>query len=76
MELKVITYEERMLEFFNKQLKFSKQKLERIKRKRFTNVVDRMTMLSEAGEEVSYYEEVVKMLEDKVKFDRKEFEGV
>jgi hypothetical protein len=67
MELKVITYEERMLEFFNKQLKFSKQKLERIKRKRFANVVERMTMLSEAGEEVSYYEEVVKMLEEKVK---------
>lgn len=65
MELKVITYEERMLEFFNKQLKFSKQKLERIERKRFTNVVERMTMLSDAGEEVSYYEEVVKMLEEK-----------
>ena len=65
MEIKVITYEERMLEFFNKQLKFSKQKLERIERKRFTNVVDRMTMLSDAGEEVSYYEEVVKMLEEK-----------
>lgn len=67
MEIKVITYEERMLEFFNKQLKFSKQKLERIKRKRFTNVVDRMTMLSDAGEEVGYYEEVVKMLEEKEK---------
>ena len=65
MELKVITYEERMLEFFNKQLKFSKQKLERIKRKRFTKVVDRMTMLSDAGEEVSYYEKVVKMLEER-----------
>ena len=65
MEIKVITYEERMLEFFNKQLKFSKQKLERIERKRFTNVVERMTMLSDAGEEVSYYEEVVKMLEEK-----------
>ena len=67
MQIKVINYEERMLEFFNKQLKFSKQKLERIERKRFTNVVDRMTMLSEAGEEVSYYEEVVKMLEEKAK---------
>jgi hypothetical protein len=65
MEIKVITYEERMLEFFNKQLKFSKQKLERIERKRFANVVERMTMLGEAGEEVSYYEEVVKMLEEK-----------
>jgi hypothetical protein len=64
MELKVITYEERMLEFFNKQLKFSKQKLERIKRKRFTKVVDRMTMLSDAGEEVSYYEKVIEMLEE------------
>ena len=67
MEIKVITYEERMLEFFNKQLKFSKQKLERIKRKRFANVVERMTMLSDVGEEVSYYEEVVKMLEEKAK---------
>ena len=67
MKIKVITHEESMLEFFNKQLKFSKQKLERIERKRFTNVVDRMTMLSDAGEEVSYYEEVVKMLEEKAK---------
>jgi hypothetical protein len=67
MELKVITYEERMLEFFNKQLKLSKAKLARVERKQFANVVDRMTMLSEAGEEVSYYEEVVKMLEDKAK---------
>jgi hypothetical protein len=41
--------------------------LARVERKRFTNVVDRMTMLSEAGEEVSYYEEVVKMLEENVK---------
>jgi hypothetical protein len=67
MTIKVITYEERMLEFFNKQLKLSKAKLARVERKRFTNVVDRMTMLSEAGEEVSYYEEVVKMLEEKAK---------
>lgn len=67
MQIKVTTYEERMLEFFNKQLKFSKQKLERIERKRFTNVVDRMTMLSDAGEEVSYYEKVIEMLEEKAK---------
>jgi hypothetical protein len=67
MELKAITYEERMLDYFKRQLKLSKAKLARVERKRFTNVVDRMTMLSEAGEEVSYYEEVVKMLEDKAK---------
>lgn len=67
MELKVITYEERMLDYFKRRLKFAKAKLARVERKRFTNVVDRMTMLSEAGEEVSYYEEVVKMLEEKEK---------
>ena len=67
MEIKVTTYEERMLDYFKRQLKFSKEKLARIERKRFTNVVERMTMLSEAGEEVSYYEEVVKMLEEKAK---------
>jgi hypothetical protein len=54
-----------MLEFFNKQLKLSKAKLARVERKRFTNVVERMTMLSEAGEEVSYYEKVIEMLEEK-----------
>lgn len=67
MEIKVITYEERMLDYFKRQLKLSKAKLSRVERKRFTNVVDRMTMLSEAGEEVSYYEYVVKMLEEKAK---------
>lgn len=67
MKIKVITYEERMLDYFNRQLKISKEKLARIERKRFTNVVDRMNMLSDAGEEVSYYEEVVKMLEEKAK---------
>jgi hypothetical protein len=67
MEIKVITYEERMIEFFKKQLRMAQGKLSRAERARFTTVVDRMTMLSEAGEEVSYYEEVVKMLEEKVK---------
>lgn len=67
MKIKVITYEERMLDYFKRQLKFYKAKLARVERKRFSNVVERMTMLSEAGEEVSYYEEVVKMLEDKEK---------
>ena len=67
MKIKVITYEERMLDYFKKQLKMSKHKLQRVERKRFTNVVDRMTMLSDVGEEVSYYEEVVKMLEEKSK---------
>ena len=70
MELKVITYEESRLEFFKKELKMAQNKLERIRRTCNRNespLSDKSLMLSDAGEEVSYYEEVVKMLEDKAK---------
>ena len=67
MKIKAQTYEERMIDFFEKQLKMSKSKLARVERKRFYSVSERMEMLSEVGEEVSYYENVLKMLEEKAK---------
>lgn len=65
MELKVITYEESRLEFFKKELKMAENKLARIERKRFTNCIERIGMLSDSGAEVSYYRDIVKMLEEK-----------
>ena len=67
MEIKVITYEESRLEFFKKELKMAENKLARIERKRFKNCIERMEMLSDAGAEVSYYRDIVKMLEEKAK---------
>jgi hypothetical protein len=67
MEIKVITYEESRFEFFKRELKMSENKLARIERKRFANCIERMRMLSDVGEEVSYYRDIVKMLEENVK---------
>ena len=67
MEIKVITYEESRLDFFKKELKMEENKLARIDRKRFANCLERHEMLSEAGAEVSYYRDIVKMLEENVK---------
>jgi hypothetical protein len=67
MPIKVITYEESRLDFFKKELKMSRKKLELVQRRRTMDRVERMRMLSDAGEEVSYYEDVVKMLEEKAK---------
>jgi hypothetical protein len=55
------------LDFFKKELKMSRKKLELVQRRRTMDRVERMRMLSDAGEEVSYYEDVVKMLEEKAK---------
>lgn len=65
MELKVITYEESRLEFFKNELKMSRKKLELVQRRRTMDRVEKMRMLGDAGAEVSYYEDVVKMLEEK-----------
>lgn len=67
MELKVITYEESRLEFFKNELKMSRKKLELVQRRRTMDRVEKMRMLGDAGSEVSYYEDIVKMLEDNVK---------
>lgn len=67
MEIKVITYEESRLEFFKNELKMSRKKLELVQRRRTMDRLEKMRMLGDAGAEVSYYEDVVKMLEEKVK---------
>lgn len=67
MQIKVINYEESRLEFFKNELKMSRKKLEFVRRRRTMNGVEQMRMLSDVGAEVSYYEDVVKMLEEKAK---------
>ena len=79
MPIKVITYEESRLEFFKKELKMAQNKCERIRRTLNRNespLSEKSLMLDDAGAEVSYYRDIVKMLEDNVKFDRKECEVV
>lgn len=74
MEIKVITYEESRLEFFKKELKMAQNKLERIKRTCNRNespLSEKSLMLDDAGAEVSYYRDIVKMLEDNVKNNHK-----
>lgn len=71
MEIKVITYEESRLEFFKNELKMSRKKLELVQRRRTMDRVEKMRMLGDAGAEVSYYEDVVKMLEEKEKPNEK-----
>jgi hypothetical protein len=70
MELKVITYEESRLEFFKRELRMAQNKCERIKRTLNRNespLSEKSLMLDDAGAEVSYYRDVVKMLEDNAK---------
>ena len=74
MEIKVITYEESRLEFFRKELKAATRKMERIRRTLNRNespMSEKSLMLDDAGAEVSYYRDVVKMLEDNVKNNHK-----
>jgi len=68
MEIKVITYEESRLEFFKKEMKMAQNKLERIRRMCNRNespMSEKSLMLDDAGTEVSYYRDIVKMLEEK-----------
>lgn len=68
MPIKVITYEESRLEFFKKELRMAQNKCERIKRTLNRNespLSEKLLMLDDAGAEVSYYRDIVKMLEDK-----------
>lgn len=74
MPIKVITYEESRLEFFKKELKMAQNKLERIRRTCNRNespLSEKSLMLDDAGAEVSYYKDIVKMLEDNVKNNHK-----
>lgn len=74
MLIKVITYEESRLEFFKKELKMAQNKCERIKRTLNRNespLSEKSLMLDDAGAEVSYYRDIVKMLEDNVKNNHK-----
>jgi hypothetical protein len=70
MPIKVITYEESRLEFFKKELKMAQNKCERIKRTLNRNespLSEKSLMLDDAGAEVSYYRDIVKMLEEKAR---------
>lgn len=74
MPIKVITYEESRLEFFKKELKMAQNKLERIRRTCNRNespLSEKSLMLDDAGAEVSYYRDIVKMLEENVKNNHK-----
>lgn len=65
MEIKVITYEESRLEFFKKELKNANKKMSMIGRKKFKSKEERHLIMSDVGAEVSYYQDIVKMLEEK-----------
>lgn len=70
MPIKVITYEESRLEFFKRELRMAQNKCERIKRTRNRNespLSEKSLMLDDAGAEVSYYRDIVKMLEEKAR---------
>lgn len=70
MPIKVITYEESRLEFFKKELKMAKNKFDIIGRKRYSNPKERKILLLSVGEEVKYYEDIVKMLDNEEKYRR------
>lgn len=70
MPIKVITYEESRLEFFKRELRMAQNKCERIKRTLNGNespLSEKSLMLDDAGAEVSYYRDIVKMLEEKAR---------
>ena len=77
MELKVITYEESRLMYFKDKMDMEIKMYEKLKKSKTLKELPPMEqhrMLSEIGERISYWNDIVKMLEDNVKFDRKECE--
>ena len=79
MEIKVITYEESRLEFFRQKRDMEVKRYERfVKSKSLAELPtsEQNRMLSEIGERISYWNDIVQMLEENAKFDRKECEGV
>ena len=70
MELKVITYEEIRLEFFRQKRDMEVKRYEQfVKSKSLAELpkMEQHRMLSEIGERISYWNDIVKMLEDKAK---------
>lgn len=74
MEIKVITYEESRLEFFKIKRDIEFANYERFKKSSALKELPPMEqhrMLSEIGERISYWNDIVKMLEDNVKNNHK-----
>lgn len=70
MELKVITYEESRLEFFRQKRDMEVKRYEQfVKSKSLAELpkIEQHRMLSEIGERISYWNDIVKMLEENVK---------
>ena len=68
MELKVITYEESRLEFFRQKRDIEQRYYDSfIKSQRFKSLPpsEQELALSEIGERISYWNDIVKMLEEK-----------
>ena len=68
MELKVITYEESRLDFFRKKRDMEVKRYEKfVKSKSIAELpkMEQHRMLSEIGEWISYWNDIVKMLEEK-----------
>lgn len=61
------TYAENRLEFFKKELKNANKKMSMIGRKKFKSKEERHFIMSDVCAEVSYYQDIVKMLEEKEK---------
>lgn len=69
MTIKVITYEESRLEFFKIKRDIEFANYERFKKSGALNELPPMEqhrMLSEIGERISYWNDILKMLEEKV----------
>lgn len=70
MEIKVITYEESRLNYFKQKRKIEIAKYNRLeKSKGFKELppMEQHRLLSEIGERISYWNDIVKMLEEKAK---------
>ena len=70
MPIKVITYEESRLEFFRQKRDMQVKRYEQfVKSKSFEEFpkMEQHRMLSEIGERISYWNDIVKMLEEKAK---------
>lgn len=70
MEIKVITYEESRLEFFKTKRDMEIKRYENFKKSKSIAELppmEQQRMLSEIGERISYWNDIVKMLEEKEK---------
>ena len=70
MEIKVITYEESRLEFFKAKRDIDVKRYEQFKKSKALQELPPMEqhrLLSEIGERISYWNDIVKMLEEKAK---------